>query len=129
MSGDAINRNCPVSATIGLIGGKYKTLLLWHLTGQVLRFNALRALIPEATAKMITQQLRELEQDGLIIRTVYPVVPPKVEYSLTTRGQSLSPILQAMYNWGSKRMEEAGVEPCCSMTTPCPNCVTEAERK
>jgi Predicted transcriptional regulators len=115
MSGEAINRNCPVSATISLIGGKYKALLLWHLTGQVLRFNGLRALIPEATAKMLTQQLRELEHDGLIVRTVYPVVPPKVEYKLTLRGQSLFPILQAMYNWGSELMEAEGVEPCCSM--------------
>ena len=77
-----INVNCPVAATLHLIGGKYKALLLWHLSGRVLRFNQLRQLVPEATPKMLTQQLRELEQDGLINRKVYPVVPPKVEYSL-----------------------------------------------
>lgn len=110
------NQNCPVSATIRLIGGKYKALLLWHLTGQTLRFNQLHKLVPEATAKMLTQQLRELEEDGLICRTVYPVVPPRVEYSLTELGQSLFPILEAMYSWGSALMEQEGLIPECSMT-------------
>ena len=93
---DELNTNCPVSATLQLIGGKYKALLLWHLSNGVLRFNELRRLVPEATPKMLTQQLRELERDSLITRTVYPVVPPKVEYALTERGRSLFPILQAM---------------------------------
>ena len=97
---DTINVNCPVAATLQLIGGKYKALLLWHLSGKILRFNELRRLVPEATPKMLTQQLRELEGDGLIARKVYAVVPPKVEYSLTPRGESLFPILQAMYAWG-----------------------------
>lgn len=110
-----INVNCPVAATLQLIGGKYKALLLWHLSGRVLRFSELRRLVPEATAKMLTQQLRELEGDGLITRTVYPVVPPKVEYALTERGASLFPILQAMYAWGSKLLEGEGVCPECSM--------------
>lgn len=112
----SINQNCPVSATIRLIGGKYKAFLLWHLTGQTLRFNQLHKLVPEATPKMLTQQLRELEEDGLITRTVYPVVPPRVEYSLTELGQSLFPILEAMYNWGSALMEREGLTPECSMT-------------
>lgn len=110
------NQNCPVSATIRLIGGKYKALLLWHLTGQTLRFNQLHRLVPEATAKMLTQQLRELEEDGLITRTVYPVVPPRVDYSLTDLGQSLFPILDAMYSWGSALMKREGLTPECSMT-------------
>lgn len=109
------NENCPVAATLHLIGGKYKALLLWHLSGKVLRFNELRRLVPEATAKMLTQQLRELERDGLILRRVYPVVPPKVEYSLSARGESLFPILQAMYDWGSKLLQEDGIQPACSM--------------
>ncbi len=88
-SHESVNQNCPVSATIRLIGGKYKALLLWHLTGQTLRFNQLHRLVPEATPKMLTQQLRELEEDGLILRTVYPVVPPHVDYSLTPLGESL----------------------------------------
>lgn len=115
MTKEALNINCPVAATLALIGGKYKALLLWHLSGKVLRFNELRRLVPEATAKMLTQQLRELERDGLITRTIYPVVPPKVEYALTERGQSLFPILQAMYAWGSALLEGEGVCPECSM--------------
>lgn len=110
-----INANCPVAATLQLIGGKYKALLLWHLSGRVLRFSELHHLMPEATPKMLTQQLRELEADGLIERKIYPVVPPKVEYSLTQRGASLFPILQAMYAWGSKFMQEQGACPHCSM--------------
>ena len=112
---DTINVNCPVAATLQLIGGKYKALLLWHLSGKILRFNELRRLVPEATPKMLTQQLRELESDGLIARKVYAVVPPKVEYSLTPRGESLFPILQAMYEWGSKLLEGEGICPECSM--------------
>lgn len=110
------NRNCPVSATIRLIGGKYKALLLWHLTGRVFRFSELRRLLPEATPKMLTQQLRELESDGLVLREVFPVVPPRVEYSLTERGKSLFSILEAMYDWGTKLMREDGLAPECSMT-------------
>jgi len=111
-----LNKNCPVSSTLHLIGGKYKALLLWHLTDNTLRFNELRKLVPEATAKMLTQQLRELESDELIKREVYPVVPPKVEYSLTVRGRSLFPILSAMYDWGADLMKTEGVAPCCSMS-------------
>mgnify|MGYP001434002803 FL=1 len=74
---------CPVEATLQLIGGKYKSLILWHLIGKTLRFNELGKLIKSATPKMLTQQLRELENDGLINRVVYPVVSPKTEYSDT----------------------------------------------
>lgn len=110
-----LNQQCPVAATLHLIGGKYKALLLWHLSGKILRFSQLHQLVPEATAKMLTQQLRELEAHGLVTRTVYPVVPPKVEYSLTPRGASLFPILEAMYKWGSQLLEEQGREPQCTM--------------
>lgn len=116
------NVNCPVAATLHLIGGKYKALLLWHLSGRVLRFSQLRQLVPEATPKMLTQQLRELEQDGLINRKVYPVVPPKVEYSLTALGESLFPILKAMYSWGSRLMKSQGKCPACSMTASSGSC-------
>ena len=77
--------NCPVEATLELIGGKYKALILWHLSGRTLRFNELQKAIPSVTPRVLTHQLRELEQQKLILRTVYPVVPPKVEYSLTAR--------------------------------------------
>jgi DNA-binding HxlR family transcriptional regulator len=107
--------NCPVDATIRLIGGKYKALILWHLMEGTLRFGQLQKLIPQATPKMLTQQLRELESDSLVIRTVYPVVPPKVEYSLTEFGLSLKSILNAMYQWGAGYMEDSGLTISCSM--------------
>ncbi|MCC0696329.1 winged helix-turn-helix transcriptional regulator [Clostridioides sp. ES-S-0048-02] len=95
------NYSCSIEATLALIVGKYKTLILWHLKDTTLRFNELKKLIPKATAKMLTQQLRELETDGLIVRVVYPVVPPKVEYSLSDFGKSIIPILDVMCDWGS----------------------------
>ena len=107
--------NCPVSATLNLIGGKYKALILWHLTGRTLRFSELQRLVPGATPKMLTQQLRELEGNGLVLRTVFPVVPPKVEYSLTEKGITLGPILDAMFKWGTALLHEEGLEPNCSM--------------
>lgn len=96
--------NCPVEATISLIGGKYKAIILWHLIDKTLRFNELQKLVPGATPKMLTQQLRELESDRLIIRTVYPVVPPKTEYTLSEFGKSIVPILNAMCDWGNDYM-------------------------
>lgn len=107
--------NCPVEATLDLIGGKYKALILWHLSGSILRFSELRSRIPKATPKMLTQQLRELEAQELIHREVYPVIPPKVEYSLTETGKSLMPILVAMRNWGAEYLRSKNQEPCCFM--------------
>lgn len=115
---------CPISTTIHLIGGKYKAFIMWHLMDRTIRFSELRRLVPDATPKMLTQQLRELEGDGLLIRTVYPVVPPKVEYSLTDMGNSLRPILEAMFNWGKVFLKEEGLEANCSMVmeTNCHSC-------
>ncbi len=93
---------CPVEYTIGVVGGKYKPLLLWHLQNGALRFNELRKLVPKATAKMLTQHLRELEADGIVKRQIFPVIPPKVEYSLTKLGKSVMPVMQAMCDWGLK---------------------------
>lgn len=107
--------NCPVEITLKMIGGKYKALILWHLIDSTLRFGELRKLIPQATPKMLTQQLRELEEDDLICRKVYPVVPPKVEYSLTELGMSIRPILLSMYGWGSDYLKNNGIEVNCSM--------------
>jgi Predicted transcriptional regulators len=104
------NYNCPIEATIDLIGGKYKTIILCYLVDTTLRYNEIDKLIPRATPKMITQQLRELETAGLIIRTVYPVVPPKVEYSLSYLGKSLIPVLDAMCNWGADYLTNIGGE-------------------
>ena len=107
--------NCPVETTLELIGGKYKALILWHLSGGKLRFSELRKAVKGATAKMLTQQLRELEASDLIHREVYPVIPPKVEYSLTETGRSLMPILVAMRDWGAKYLRSNNTEPCCFM--------------
>jgi len=111
--GDATH--CPVETTINLIGGKYKALILWKLMGGTLRFSQLRREVLCATPKMLTQQLRELESDGLISRTVFPEVPPKVEYALTDLGKSIAPILEAMYAWGSGYLNARGFEVNCSM--------------
>lgn len=107
--------NCPVEATLRLIGGKYKSVILWQLIDKTLRHGELQRLIPQATPKMLTQQLRELENDNLVTRTVYAVVPPKVEYSLTELGRSMQALLYAMYDWGAGYMEGNGQEVCCSM--------------
>ncbi len=109
------DKNCPVEATLDLIGGKYKALILWHLSGGKLRFTQLRKAIKSATPKMLTQQLRELEQNHLIHREVYPVIPPKVEYSLTEMGRSLLPILVAMRDWGAGYLRSKNTEPNCFM--------------
>ena len=107
--------NCPVEATLDLIGGKYKALILWHLSERKLRFSELRKVITTATPKMLTQQLRELEYQALIHREVFAVVPPKVEYSLTELGRSLMPILVAMRDWGADYMRSKNLESCCFM--------------
>ena len=91
---------CPIEATLGLIGGKWKTLILDNLTDGTLRFGELQKCMPRITPKMLTHQLRELEEDGLVSRRVFPVVPPKVEYELTEFGQTVRPILTEMRDWG-----------------------------
>ena len=106
---------CPVEATLELIGGKYKALILWHLSENQLRFSELRKRISGATAKMLTQQLRELEASNLVHREVYPVIPPKVEYSLTDTGRSLMPVLVAMRDWGAGYLHSKNLETSCFM--------------
>lgn len=91
---------CSMELTLALIGGKWKSLILWHLSEKTLRYNELRKILPNVTAKMLTQQLRELEDCGLLKRFIYTQIPPKVEYSLTEAGKSLLPILDAMCKWG-----------------------------
>jgi DNA-binding HxlR family transcriptional regulator len=100
--------HCPVKVTTDVIGGKWKPMILFFLEGGTRRFSELQRLIPGMTRKMLTQHLRELERDGIILRKVYPQVPPKVEYSLTKHGQSLKPILKLMSAWGTKHRTRYG---------------------
>ena len=98
--------NCPVDATISKIGGKYKAIILWHLMHQTLRYSELHKRMPKATDKMLAQQLRELENDNLIIKKIYPVIPPKTEYSLSELGKTLIPLLDSMCEWGQQFMPD-----------------------
>lgn len=111
---------CPVAATLDLIGGKYKALILWNLSGNTLRFSQLKSVIHGATPKMLTQQLRELEGSKLIHREVFPVIPPRVEYSLTDLGRSLLPVLVAMRDWGAEYLRSKNLESSCIMMTNTP---------
>lgn len=95
----------PVNVTLKVVGGKWKPLLLWLINDQPKRFGELKKLMPGVTQKMLTQQLRELEDDGLVVRTVYPVVPPKVDYRLSQYGSTLKPVLSSMAEWGEKHSE------------------------
>lgn len=97
---------CAVEAALDVIGNKWKGVILFHLLDGTKRFNQLRKLIPSVTQRMLTLQLRELEEDKIIIRKVYPVVPPKVEYSLTPLGLELKPILMSLREWGLPFMRE-----------------------
>ncbi|BAZ04508.1 winged helix-turn-helix transcriptional regulator [Calothrix sp. NIES-3974] len=93
---------CEVETTLKVIGGRWKVLIIRELLSEVKRFGQLQRALSGITQKMLTQQLRELEEDGIIFRQVYPQIPPKVEYSLTPKGETLKPILHAMHEWGAK---------------------------
>lgn len=101
-------QRCPVEATLAIMGGKWKPLILFYLMEQTRRFNELRRLIPHVTQQMLTLQLRELERDGIVHRHIYAEIPPKVEYSLTEKGRSLEPILQLMLQWGLDNVRNEG---------------------
>jgi DNA-binding HxlR family transcriptional regulator len=96
---------CPVETTLSVVGGKWKVVILWRLVSGTKRFNELQRSISQITRKMLTEQLRELERDNLIVRTVYPEVPPKVEYSLSDYGRTFIPVMQAMAQWGMTHTE------------------------
>lgn len=93
-------QKCEITVTVNVVGGKWKAPILWQLIDKTLRFGEIKYLIPDVTQKMLTQQLRELEADGLVYRKVYAEVPPRVEYSLTPYGRTLIPVLNAMAQWG-----------------------------
>lgn len=97
------NHLCPAQHTLHVIGGRWKIPIVWRLQQGTHRFSELRRALEGVTQKMLAQQLRELESDGIVGRTVYPQVPPKVEYWLTQSGRSLAPVVEAMCKWGAKR--------------------------
>jgi len=99
---------CSVEAAIALIDGKWKSVVMFHLMDGTLRFNEIRRKIPGVTQRMLTNQLRELEEDGLVVRKVYAQVPPKVEYSLSVLGVSMGPVLLALRNWGDANIGRFG---------------------
>ncbi len=100
-----LSTGCAVEACLEVIGGKWKGIILHHLMNHgVLRFNELQRLKPDLSPRILTAQLRELEEDGVVLRKVYPIVPPKVEYSLSPAGESLKPLVQAMQDWGDEHL-------------------------
>jgi DNA-binding HxlR family transcriptional regulator len=99
---DKERTNCPVETTVSLLGSKWKLLILRELFKGTKRFGELSRGVPGISQKMLTQQLRQMAEDNLVNRKVYPEVPPRVEYSLTQIGESLKPILDAMHRWGTK---------------------------
>lgn len=102
---------CPVESALSFIDGKWKGVILFQLMGGTLRFNELRRRLPSVTQRMLTKQLRELEEAGLISRTVFPVVPPRVDYALTDRGRTLEPVILALKKWGEDNIScEGGVK-------------------
>ena len=106
---------CGFEFTLDMISGRWKGLILWYLGFGTLRYNELRKILKPITQKMLTQSLRELESDGLIIRTVYPVVPPKVEYTLTEEGEKLIPLFKMLQEWGTRVADERGVMTECAL--------------
>ena len=108
--------SCMLTLAMDLVGGKWKMVILWQLQNGVARFGELKRQLGGITQKMLTQQLRELEESGLVNRTVYPVVPPKVEYSLTEEGKKLIPALDVLCQWSTGYAISRGISKtmCCS---------------
>ncbi|WP_168120835.1 helix-turn-helix domain-containing protein [Paenibacillus sp. HB172176] len=98
-------RECPIETVIHVLGGKWKPTIMWQLMDSTRRFSDLEKLIPNVSQKMLTQHLRDLEGEGVVERTIYPTVPPKVEYSLTEYGRTLIPVAEAMCAWGEMHNE------------------------
>jgi DNA-binding HxlR family transcriptional regulator len=105
---DGHDYHCALDITSAFIGGKWKTVVLWYLRNRKRRFSELKEVIPDITDKMLSLQLRGLEEDGLVKRTIYPEVPPRVEYELTKEGKSLIPVLEAMAEWGRGKAKKDG---------------------
>lgn len=100
---------CPVEAAMDVIGGKYKAQIVYELMHGTKRYSEIQKALPQATPRMLSKQLKELEENGVINRVLYPVVPPKTEYSLTELGQTLVPIVDALCKWGNNYFVLAGI--------------------
>ena len=98
---------CPITASVETVGGKWKPFILTQLREKTLRFGELQRAMPKVSQKVLTQQLKELEEEGIVRRKVYAQVPPRVEYSLTPYGQTLKPVLDALYFWGAGHVERS----------------------
>lgn len=101
--------HCPVEAAIDVIGGKYKAIILYELIDGTKRYHEIQRAVPQATPRMLSKQLKELEEDGIINRVLYPVVPPKTEYSLTDLGNTLVPVVKTLCEWGESYFTLAGL--------------------
>lgn len=106
---------CPFEAALDVIGGKWKALIIWQLKSDTLRFTQVMDRLPMVSPRMLTKQLRELEEDGVVIRRMYPEVPPRVEYSLSDLGTSVVPVLESLCTWGSEYLISNG----CSLPRRC----------
>jgi DNA-binding HxlR family transcriptional regulator len=95
-------KNCPVTATMNVIGGKWKLLILYLIYNDINRFGKMGMMLKDISKQMLTSQLREMENDGIIDRKIYPEIPPRVEYSLTEKGKALLPVIDKMRDWGSE---------------------------
>ena len=108
------HQGCPVEATLDLIGGRWKGVILFNLIGGPVRFNELRRRMPDVSQRVMTRQLRELEAADIVSRTLTPTVPPRVDYALTEHGATLAPVIQAMRDWGHVYLDAkkaAGAQP------------------
>lgn len=95
---------CPLEATMDLLGGKWRTLILWHLMQEKLRFSQIQKIVSGISKKVLSEHLRFLENEGLIIRYVYPTIPPSVEYEITAKGKTLAKILESLETWGRENL-------------------------
>lgn len=98
----AITAKCPITSTMLAIGGRWKLIIIWHLSNGALRYNEVRKAIPNISEKMLIQQLKDLEKDGWVLKKNYNEIPPRTDYSLTKLGKSFVPILKNIYSWGVK---------------------------
>ncbi|MEK7949762.1 winged helix-turn-helix transcriptional regulator [Luteolibacter soli] len=108
---DPLRQHCPVRAALDVLTGRWKPSILWEIKDGTRRFSDIQGTLPGISAQALTVQLRQLEADGILERTVYPEIPPRVEYALTDHGRSLAVLMDELENWGSKHLERQGKTP------------------